>query len=142
MCPADLMRYRTRKNTSQGIDISPLIDMVFILLIFFMVSTTFTKDMKIDIDRPGASSASVASTKAMRLYIDKSGETFLNGEPVRLWVIQSRLRDLLKGSTNKSVLIVTDEIVPSNRLVEVIDQARLAGAQDVGVATVSEAGAG
>ncbi|MEM9304168.1 MAG: biopolymer transporter ExbD [Pseudomonadota bacterium] len=136
------MRYRDRSSREQGIDISPLIDMVFILLIFFMVSTTFVKDMKVDIDRPQASSSTTASTKAIRLYIDKAGETYLNGEPVRLWVIQSRLRDLLKGSTNKSILVVTDEIVPSRRLVEVVDQARLAGASDVGVATVGEAGAG
>lgn len=136
------MRYRDRSSKEQGIDISPLIDMVFILLIFFMVSTTFVKDMKVDIDRPQASSSSTASTKAIRLYIDKAGETYLNGESIRVWVIQSRLRDMLKGSTNKSVLVVTDEIVPARRLVEVVDQARLAGASDVGVATVAEAGAG
>lgn len=136
------MRYRERKEEPKGIDISPLIDMVFILLIFFMVSTTFVKDMKIDLDRPSAGSADTASTKAIRVYIDKAGEVFLNGEPVRVWVLQSRLRDLLKTSTNKSLLVVTDELVPSARLVEVVDQGRLAGAQDVGVATVLEAGAG
>ncbi len=136
------MRYREKKRGQEGIDISPLIDMVFILLIFFMVSTTFVKDMKLDLERPAASSSSVASTKAVRLYIDKSGDTYLNGEPIRVWVIQSRLRDILKGGTNKSVLVVTDEIVPTNRLVEVVDQARLAGAEDVGVATVAEAGEG
>ncbi len=136
------MRYRERRSNEPGVDISPLIDMVFILLIFFMVSTTFVKDMKVDIDRPQASSASTASTKAVRLYIDKSGDTFLAGEPIRVWVIQSRLRDMLKTSTNKSVLVVTDDIVPSGRLVEVVDQARLAGASDVGVATVAEAGEG
>lgn len=136
------MRYRERKEEPKGIDISPLIDMVFILLIFFMVSTTFVKDMKIDLDRPSAGSSDTASTKAIRVYIDKAGEVFLNGEPVRVWVLQSRLRDLLKTSTNKSLLVVTDELVPSARLVEVVDQGRLAGAQDVGVATVLEAGAG
>lgn len=136
------MRYRERKEEPKGIDISPLIDMVFILLIFFMVSTTFVKDMKIDLDRPSAGSAETASTKAIRVYIDKAGEVFLNGEPIRVWVLQSRLRDLLKTSTNKSLLVVTDEVVPSARLVEVVDQGRLAGAQDVGVATVLEAGAG
>ncbi len=136
------MRYRERKEEPKGIDISPLIDMVFILLIFFMVSTTFVKDMKLDLERPAASSSTTASTKAVRVYIDKAGDTYLNGEPIRVWVIQSRLRDLLKGGTNKSVLVVTDEIVPANRLVEVVDQARLAGAEDVGVATVAEAGEG
>lgn len=136
------MRYRERKDTSQGIDISPLIDMVFILLIFFMVSTTFVKDMKLDLNRPAAASASAASTKAIRIYIDNTGDIYIDGEPVRVWVIQSRVRDLLAGSTGKSVLVVTDEGVPAGRLVEVVDQTRLAGATDVGVATVAEAGAG
>jgi biopolymer transport protein ExbD len=119
-----------------------LIDMVFILLIFFMVSTTFVKDMKLDLNRPAAASATSASTKAIRLYIDNAGDIFLDGEPVRVWVIQSRIRDLLAGSTGKSVLVITDDGVPAGRLVEVVDQARLAGATDVGVATVEEAGAG
>ena len=136
------MRYREKKESIQDINISPLIDMVFILLIFFMVSTTFVKDMKLDLDRPAAASAVSASTKAIRLYIDSAGDTYLDGEPVRIWVIQSRLRDQLKSSTAKSVLVITDDGVPAGKLVEVVDQARLAGATDVGVATVEEAGAG
>ncbi|HOP21837.1 MAG TPA: biopolymer transporter ExbD [Gammaproteobacteria bacterium] len=135
------MRYRESKETVQDLNISPLIDMVFILLIFFMVSTTFVKDMKLDLDRPSASSSNTASTKAVRLYIDNSGNTYIDGENVRMWVIQSRLRDMLKSKTQKSVLVVTDENVPSGKLVEVVDQARLAGAADVGVATSKEVGA-
>ncbi|ADE16848.1 Biopolymer transport protein ExbD/TolR [Nitrosococcus halophilus Nc 4] len=134
------MRYRERKEDSSTIDISPLIDIVFILLIFFMVSTTFIKDMQLELNRPNASSASLASTKAIRLYIDQSGETYLDGEPIRLWLIQSKLRDMLKTTTSKTVLVVTDDGVPAGKLVEVVDQARLAGAQDVGVATEREAG--
>ena len=133
---------RQRKQTEVGIDLTPCIDMTFILLIFFMVSTTFVKDMKLDINRPGAQTQVVASTKAVRLYIDRQGETYLDGEPVREWVIQSRVRDQLKGMTQKSVLVVTDEVVPSGRLVEVVDQARASGAEDIGVATTTEAGEG
>lgn len=133
---------RERKQAEVGIDLTACIDMTFILLIFFMVSTTFVKDMKIDIDRPGASTQTLASTKSVRVYIDKQGGTYLEGEPIQVWVIQSRLRDLLKGMTAKSVLVVTDEVVPAGRLVEVVDQARLAGADDIGVATSTEAGEG
>jgi len=136
------MRYRERTDSAQTVDISPLIDMVFILLIFFMVSTTFVKDMKLDLERPSASSTEQASTKAIRLYIDNSGETWLDGQPIRLWVIQSKLRDMLQGAASQSVLVVTDNNVPAGRLVEVVDQARRAGAADVGVATVEEAGRG
>ena len=137
-----MLRRRERTTTDMPIDLTPMIDMTFILLIFFMVSTTFVKDMKIDINRPGAQSQTVASTKAVRVFIDKQGEAYLEGEPVRLWVIQSRVRDMLKGMTAKSVLVVTDEGVPSGRLVRVVDELRLAGAEDVGVATVDEAGEG
>jgi biopolymer transport protein ExbD len=133
---------RERQSSEGTVDLTPMIDMTFILLIFFMVSTTFVKDMKIDIDRPGATTQVVASTKAVRVYIDKQGEVYLEGESVRIWTLQSRIRDLLKAATGKSVLVVTDEQVPSGRLVEVVDQARMAGAEDVGVATSAEAGEG
>lgn len=137
-----MLRRRPRAANEASVDLTPMIDMTFILLIFFMVSTTFVKDMKIDLNRPGAQSQSVASTKAVRLYIDRQGETYLDGEPIRSWVIQSRVRDLLSGMTQKSVLVVTDANVPSQKLIDVVDAARLAGAEDVGVATVAEAGEG
>lgn len=138
------MRRRSSKSNSAetSVDLTPMIDMTFILLIFFMVSTTFVKDMKVDINRPGAQSQAAASTKAVRLYIDKGGNVYMDGEPIRVWVIQSRVRDMLKSMTQKSVLVVTDEEVPAGRLVEVVDAARMAGAEDVGVATVLEAGEG
>lgn len=135
------MKFRERKDSEhQEINIAPLIDMVFILLIFFMVSTTFVKDMDLDIQRPSASSAEAASSKAIRVYIDVNGDTYMDGKPVRTWLIQSRLRDLLKVSTTDSVLVVVDETVPANKLVEVVDQCRLSGAADVGVATKQEVG--
>ncbi len=119
---------------------SPLIDMVFILLIFFMVSASFVKDMDLDINRPRASSSTPSSSKAIRVFIDNAGNTYLDGQPVRSWVIQSRLRDLLSRSSSSTVLVVTDEQVPASRLIEVVDQCRLAGAGDVGVVTEKEGG--
>lgn len=134
------MRRRHRQTSSSEIDIAPLIDMVFILLIFFMVSTTFVKDMKVDIQRPGAASASAASTKSLRVQIDQNGDVFVDGNPVRVWMVQSRVREFLESSGSQSVLVVTDRRVAAERLVEVVDQCRLAGASDVGVATEKEAG--
>ena len=133
------MRLRARPEQKSDIDISPLIDMVFILLIFFMVSTTFVKDMKVDIERPGAASATPASTKALRVNIDSSSNIYIDGNPVRPWMVQSRVRDFLEAAGG-SVLVVTDRRVPADRLIEVVDQVRLAGATDVGVATEAEAG--
>ena len=135
-----MMRNNEPAEAETTIDMAPLIDIVFNLLIFFMVTTTFVKDMKLDLERPKANSAVAASSKAIRLFIDRNGDTYVDGEAVRLWLIQSKLRDLLSASSNKIVLVVTDEGVPAGRLVEVVDQARLAGAESVGVATRKEAG--
>lgn len=134
------MRYREEHEEEGNIDISPLIDMVFILLIFFMVTTTFVKDMKLDLARPSASSAVAASTKAIRIFIDQHGEIFVDNQPVRIYSLQSKLRDMLRVSTDKSILVVTDESVPAKVVLEVVDQSRLAGASDVGVATEQESG--
>ena len=86
------MRRSMRRVSSEekDIDISPLIDVVFILLIFFMVSTTFVKDAQLDIERPSARSAESTPTEAVRVNVDRSGSVYLGELPVRLWVLQSR----------------------------------------------------
>lgn len=134
------MRFRTKKSEVQNIDISPLIDVVFILLIFFMVSTTFVKDLKLDIDRPTASSASRASSTVIRVSIDRNSDVYVDNQPVKIWAIQGKLRDLLRFSTEKSVLIVSDEGVPVKTLVNVVDECRMSGAKEVAVATQKEVG--
>jgi biopolymer transport protein ExbD len=134
------MRFIRREETKADVDISPLIDMVFILLIFFMVSTTFVKDLKVDVKRPSAASAQKASTKAIRVHVDRNGAIYCQGLPVKPWMLQRQVRDMLKGGADRPVLVVTDRQVPADKLIEVVDQCRLAGAKDVGVATEREAG--
>jgi len=129
------VRYIQKKPRNEEINIAPLIDMVFILLIFFAVSTTFVRDMKLDLERPSASSVKTASTKAIRVYVDKTGSTYVDEQPVKDWMIQSRVRDLLAVSTSKQVLVITDHSVPAQKLVDVVDQCKLGGAAEVGVAT-------
>ncbi|WP_345984980.1 biopolymer transporter ExbD [Sulfurimonas sp. HSL-1656] len=134
------MRFRQKKELDQAVDISPLIDMVFILLIFFMVSTTFVKDMKLDLERPGASSASRASSKVIKVYLDNQAQAYIDNQPIKVWALQSKLRDMLRTSTEKSVLVVTDDTIAVEKLIEVVDQCRLSGAKDVAVATKKEVG--
>jgi biopolymer transport protein ExbD len=122
------------------IDVVPLIDCILVLLIFFMVTTTFAKDAELQIERPGAQSGTPANEKALRVYIDRSLNVFVNEAPVRPWMVQSRVRDALGGAGDKTVLVVTDRRVPADKLIEIVDQCRLAGAKDVGVVTDAEDG--
>lgn len=131
---------RHKREHKGDIDISPLIDVVFILLIFFMVSTTFVKDAQIDIERPSAKSGTRSSTRALRVYLDRSGNVYVDDAPVKPWMVQSRVRDFVRDSGEGTVLVVADRRVEAEKLVEVVDQCRLAGAKDVGVVTDAEAG--
>ncbi len=135
------MKFLRKKRSSDGdIDISPLIDVVFILLIFFMVSTTFIKDSQVDIERPSAKSGAKANTKALRLVLDRVGQVYLDDAPIKPWMVQTRVRDYLRDAQDGTILVVADRRVEAEKLIDVVDQCRLAGAKDVGVVTDAEAG--
>ena len=134
------MRIRPKKQEVDTVDVSPLIDMVFILLIFFMVTTTFVKDMKLDLNRPSAASASKADSKVVRVYIDNTSQVYIDNQPVQLWAIQSKIRDLLRTSTEKAVLVISDDSIPVETLIDVVDECRMSGAKDVAVSTSKEMG--
>jgi biopolymer transport protein ExbD len=135
------MRSIRRKSSSGGeIDISPLIDVVFILLIFFMVSTTFVKDTQVDLERPSAASGTKADGKALRVTLDRAGQAWIDDAPIKPWMIQTRVRDHLRDAGEGAVLVVADRRVAAEKLIEVVDQCRLAGAKDVGVVTDAETG--
>ena len=134
------MKLRPRSQERKDIDISPLIDVVFILLIFFMVSTTFIKDTQLDLERPSAASGQKASTTALRVVLDQRGQIFVDDTPVKPWMVQTRVRQHLRESSEGAVLVVADRRVVAEKLIDVVDQCRLAGAADVGVVTDAEAG--
>lgn len=134
------MRLRRKDQTVEHIDISPLIDMVFILLIFFMVTTTFVKDMKLDLNRPSAASSDLVNEEVIRVYIDSNREVYIDNQPIKVWAIQSKLRDLLRSSTQKAVLVVTDSEIPVESVIDVIDECKMSGAEDVAVSTTREIG--
>jgi biopolymer transport protein ExbD len=133
-----MRKLRSREEDEQEVDISPLIDVVFILLIFFMVSTTFVKDAQLDIDRPSAQSAEPADSKSLRVRIDRKGTVYLGDTQVRLWMLQGRVREELRNAEEPMVLIVADRQTSTERLIDVVDQCRMAGAQNVGVVTDKE----
>lgn len=133
------MKLARPKRRQQEIDMAPLIDMVFILLIFFAVSTTFTKELDLPLERPSAKSAGPTSSKAIRVYLDRARQVWVDEQPVKPWMLQSRVKDLLAQASGRKVLVVADRLVPAEKLIEVVDQCRLGGAAEVGVAT--EAGA-
>ncbi len=132
------MKFMKTRHEPEDLNISPLIDMVFILLIFFAVSTTFVKDMKLDLERPSAQTSVSASNKSIRVYIDRQGDIFLNEKSVKPWMLQSLIRDSLAISSTRTVLVIADRLTLAENLIDVVDQCKLGGAREVGVATLLE----
>ncbi|MEM6673306.1 MAG: biopolymer transporter ExbD [Planctomycetota bacterium] len=127
---------RSRRAPEEAaVDLAPLIDVVFILLIFFLVTATFDPDLGVDVERPSAASSSESAPDAIRVVIAPSGATYLDSRPVTIEQVASRV-----ARSQVPVVVVPDRSVPSGRLIEVMDAVRLAGASDVTVATSAQGG--
>ncbi len=135
-----MIGFRKAGNSRQTgeVNMAPLIDMTFILLIFFMVSTTFVRDAQVDIERPGAASGVQSDQRVLRVTIDARGEIYVDTRPVKPWMVQSAVREQLSHNPIKTVLAVVDRRVNTGKLIEVVDQCRLGGAEEVGVAIDQE----
>ena len=120
--------------TVMAIDITPLIDIVFILLIFFMVSATFTRATGIVVEKPQAVWSQSLSPQALRISIAASGALFSRGQSVNLQQLQNIVKDFLKQHPAGLVVVIPHHTVDAARFVEVMDSAKLAGAASVAIA--------
>ena len=132
-----MIRRRLNRRDAEGdgdtINLSPLIDMTFLLLIFFVVSSTLVDDAQIPIERPSATSGTAVEARVVRVTVGAE-DLAVAGEPVSSWMLGPTLRARLAELEDPRVLDVTDQAVTADRLVHVVDECRLAGAQHVGVA--------
>lgn len=131
------MARRTLSNTLQTteeINISPLIDMVFILLIFFIVTTTFVEETGVEVDKPEASSAVTLEKQSILIAITSENKVVYGGQEIGLSGVRSVVRRLVK-SDDSPVIIQVDKAVASELLVRVIDEAKLGGAKKVSLST-------
>lgn len=121
-----------------GIDMSPLIDCVFILLIFFIVTTTFVDETGVEVDKPQAASSVNLEKNSVLLAITAKGEVVYGGQEIGVGGVQTVVKRMLEKE-DVPVIIQADQSVPSGLLVRVIDEAKLGGAQKVSLASVKEA---
>lgn len=122
-------------NAAMSVDIAPLIDVVFILLIFFLVTATFVRDTGVTVDRPQASRVEALEPESLRLSITASGAVYSEGSRLSDADLRRRVREFASARERGSVIVIPDRAVPSGRLVEVMDLARQSGARRVAVAS-------
>jgi biopolymer transport protein ExbD len=122
-----------------GIDISPLIDCVFILLIFFIVTTTFVEETGVEVDRPQAASASRLEKTSILIALTDQGEVVYGGREIGVGGVRPLVKRMLQKE-DVPVIIQADTAAQSGLLVRVIDEAKLAGALKVSLASAHPAG--
>ncbi len=131
---------RSRRRSRAGVDIpiAPLIDMVFILLIFFLVTTTFVRETGLRVRRPRAKTAQALDTKNLLIGIGPQGRVHVEGRRVDLLSLRSLVERRVRARPDLSVVLVADEATPTGTLVRVMDECREAGAKRVAVASRKE----
>ncbi len=124
---------RHRRSRDAAINMAPLIDMIFILLIFFIVTTSFIKESGIEIERPAARSAEKKEKIHLMIEIAEDGNLFIEGKPVDIRALGPRMKRFIVETPEGSVMIAADRSSRTGTLVRVLDECRLAGVENIGV---------
>lgn len=127
------LQQRLKNREETRIDLSPLIDVVFILLIFFIVSTVFVKESGVEVDKPRAVSAEQLEQNVVIVAITSSGDVVHAGTSIGVSGVRATLVPLL-GDYAQPVVVQADVDVSTEMLVKVIDQVKLSGAEVVHIA--------
>lgn len=116
-----------------GIDLSPMLDCVFILLIFFIVTTTFVEETGVEVDKPQAASAERLEKSSILIALTSKGEVVYGGREIGIGGVQALVRRMIQKE-QLPVIIQADAASPAGLLVRIIDESKLAGATKVSVA--------
>lgn len=116
------------------LDMGPLIDMVFLLLIFFLVTTSFVREAGIDVQRSTASTAEVKDRANIMIGVTNNGEIYWEGRRIDLRSIRPQIERALAENPETGIVVVADRRSQTGVVIQVMDQCRLAGAQDVSLA--------
>ena len=127
-------RFRSREDGAHEIELTPMIDMVFILLIFFIVSTSFIREAGVVVERPAASTGEAQEVQVV-IAIDADNVLWLEGDTVDIRALGGRVSAMLVDRDNLGIIVAADIRSNSGVLVRVLDLCRQAGVANVSVAT-------
>ena len=137
------MKFKRQRSQEVGVDLTPLIDVVFLLLIFFMVSTTFTRESHLQVDLPEASGepATQADVDQIDVVINAEGQYFLNDRPLvnnRRETLERGIRELAAGDNDLPFIITADARTPHEFVVRAMDAAGRLGFSKLSITTERE----
>jgi biopolymer transport protein ExbD len=137
---------RNRKSLSAGeeksdINISPMIDMVFILLIFFIVTTVFVEESGFAVDRPNPVAQPELQDEdkeSVTIRVDKNNQIFYNGEKVAIGSIRPKVSQVLQADPEAPVVVEAQDAANAGLVITVMDEARLGGANIISLSSATD----
>lgn len=130
-----LVHHRKKNRHTVNMPLTSLIDIVFLLLIYFLLTTNFIVDEGIKIKLPQAKASAPQTQKEITVYVDQDGKAFLENKEVPLGSLFKKLKEMIGGQEDKLVVIKADRSVVINKAVKVMDIAKSAGAGKLCLAT-------
>jgi biopolymer transport protein ExbD len=130
----NLSSARRRNRSATELNVAPLIDMVFILLIFFLVTTSFVKETGIDISRPTAATAVNKLKATILIGIDAANRIYIEHREVDVRAVRANVERALAENPEGAVVVVADKASSTGTAIQVMDGCRLAGARQVSLA--------
>ncbi len=127
-------RFQWKEAETAQIDMTSMMDVVFIMLIFFIVTTSFVKEAGIEVNRPTASSAERQERGNIMIAVSDSGAVWIDGRMVDIRAVRANVERLRAENPEGAVVIQADEASRTGILVQVMDQVRLAGVMNVAIA--------
>jgi biopolymer transport protein ExbD len=122
------------QDEKEEIDMTPMLDVVFILLIFFIVTASFVKEAGIDVNRPEAATAVKKERANILVAISDKGDIWINKRKVDIRSVQANIERLKAENPQGTVVIQADKKSTTDTLIKVMDSARAAGVFDVSIA--------
>jgi biopolymer transport protein ExbD len=123
-----------KQEEESSIDLTPMLDVVFIMLIFFIVTASFIKESGLEVNRPDASQAQKQEKKNIVVRIGSKGDIWINRRRIDVRNVQANIERLHAESPGGAVVIQADEASTNDKLVVVMDAARAAGVYNVSIA--------
>tara|TARA_A100000164_G_C21853013_1_gene745999 strand:+ start:126 stop:533 length:408 start_codon:yes stop_codon:yes gene_type:complete len=131
----DSSRFLVDDEDESQIDLTPMLDVVFIMLIFFIVTSTFVKEAGVDVTRPEAETSVPTDASSIQIGITANNQIYIDKRQVDKRAVRANVEKGLAESPGAAVIIIADALSNTETLIEVMDSARLAGATSVSVAT-------
>ncbi len=128
------MKRLPKEEEDNELNLTPMLDVVFILLIFFIVTTSFVKETGIDVNRPSATTAEKKSQGNILIAINANGDIWIDNREIDIRAVRANIQVLKASYPQSSVIIQSDQDASTGRLVKVMDQVRLAGVQNISIA--------